>query len=222
MQTYIIKPFDALDVNIQEEIEHFTKLIHFKKGEILFSNKELTKYFYVLKNGKIKNYQLNLDNGKEQTIFVFRAGDMFDTITLLDGELHDVMYEVMEESSAYQMPIEDVRRMIETNPEFNKKFFPYIAKQMRHMEELSTDISLYSTEERFIKLLLQNLDPENIFKFKLLQGLSNTEIAQLIGTVRHVVERHIKKLKNDGLIESKSKTLQLASSNALLEKIKLL
>jgi len=144
---------------------------------------------------------------------------MFDTITLLDGEIHDVMYEVMEESSVYQMPIEDVRRMIETNPEFNKKFFPYIAKQMRHMEELSTDISLYSTEERFIKLLLQNLDPENIFKFKLLQGLSNTEIAQLIGTVRHVVERHIKKLKNDGLLEAKSKTLQLEKGNALLEKI---
>ena len=219
MQTYTIKPFDTLDANIQEEIGHFTKLIHFKKGEILFSNKELTRYFYVLKNGKIKNYQLNLDNGKEQTIFVFRSGDMFDTITLLDGELHDVMYEVMEESSAYQMPIEDVRRMIETNPEFNKKFFPYIAKQMRHMEELSTDISLYSTEERFIKLLLQNLDPENIFKFKLLQGLSNTEIAQLIGTVRHVVERHIKKLKNDGLLEDKSKTLQLEKGNALLEKI---
>lgn len=219
MQTYTIKPFDTLDANIQEEIEHFTKLIHFKKGEILFSNKELTKYFYVLKNGKIKNYQLNLDNGKEQTIFIFRAGDMFDTITLLDGEPHDVMYEVMEESSAYQMPIEDVRRMIETNPEFNKKFFPYIAKQMRHMEELSTDISLYSTEERFIKLLLQNLDPENIFKFKLLQGLSNTEIAQLIGTVRHVVERHIKKLKNDGLLKAKSKTLQLEKGNALLEKI---
>jgi len=219
MQTYTIKPFDTLDANIQEEIEHFTKLIHFKKGEILFSNKELTRYFYVLKNGKIKNYQLNLDNGKEQTIFVFRAGDMFDTITLLDGEIHDVMYEVMEESSVYQMPIEDVRRMIETNPEFNKKFFPYIAKQMRHMEELSTDISLYSTEERFIKLLLQNLDPENIFKFKLLQGLSNTEIAQLIGTVRHVVERHIKKLKNDGLLEAKSKTLQLEKGNALLEKI---
>jgi len=57
MQTYTIKPFDTLDVNIQEEIGHFTKLIHFKKGEILFSNKELTRYFYVLKNGKIKNYQ---------------------------------------------------------------------------------------------------------------------------------------------------------------------
>ena len=221
MQTYKIKPFDTLDANVQQEIDHFTKLIHFKKGETLFANDELNRYFYVVQKGKIKNYQLNLDNGKEQTIFIFRAGDMFDTITLLDGKPHDVMYEAMEESAAYQMPLEDVRAMIETNPEFNKKFFPYIAKQMRHMEELSTDISLYSTEERFVKLLLQNLDPENIFKYKLLQGLSNTEIAKLIGTVRHVIERHLKKLKKDGLIDAKNKTLQLENGNKLLEKIKL-
>ncbi len=221
MQTYTIKPFDTLDANVQEKIDHFTKLIHFKKGETLFSDGELNRYFYVVQKGKIKNYQLNLESGKEQTIFVFRTGDMFDTITLLDGKPHDVMYEAMEESTAYQMPLEDVRAMIETNPEFNKKFFPYIAKQMRHMEELSSDISLYSTEERFIKLLLQNLDPENIFKYKLLQGLSNTEIAKLIGTVRHVIERHLKKLKKDGLIDSKNKILQLENGNKLLEKIKL-
>ena len=221
MQTYTIKPFQALDENTQQEIDHFTKLIHFKKGETLFTDDELKHYFYVVQKGKIKNYQLNLDNGKEQTIFVFRSGDMFDTITLLDGEAHDVMYEAMEDSTVYQMPIEDVRDMIENNPEFNKKFFPYIAKQMRHMEELATDISLYSTEERFIKLLLQNLDPENLFKYKLLQGLSNTEIAKLMGTIRHVVERHLKKLKKDGLLEAKSKTLQITNGNKLLEKIKL-
>ena len=221
MQTYTIKPFDTLDTNVQEEIEHFTKLIHFKKGETLFSNNELNRYFYVIQKGKIKNYQLNLENGKEQTIFIFRAGDMFDSITLLDGKPHDVMYEAMEESTVYQMPLKDVRRMIETNLEFNKKFFPYIAKQMRHLEELSTDLSLYSTEERFIKLLLQNLDPENLFKYKLLQGLSNTELAQLIGTVRHIIERHLKKLKKDGLIDIKNKTLQLENGNKLLERIKL-
>ncbi len=220
MQTYIIKPFATLDAQVQQEISHFTKLVHFKKGETLFSNDELHRYFYVVQKGKIKNYQLNLENGKEQTIFIFRPGDMFDTIILLDGEPHDVMYEAMEESSVYEMPIEDVRRMIETNPEFNKKFFPYIAKQMRHLQELATDISLYSTEERLIKLLLQNLDSGNLFRYKLLQGLSNTEIAKLMGTVRHVVERHLKKLKDDGLLESKSKRLELANAHHLLEKTK--
>ena len=222
MQTYTIEPFQTLDDTTQQEISRYTKRVSFKKGETLFTDGELTQYFYVIQKGKIKNYQLNLENSKEQTIFILREGDMFDTITLLDGEVHDVMYEAMEDTDAIEMPIAFVRELISTNKAFNQKFFPYLAKQMRQMEELATDISLYSTEERLIKLLLQNLDPTNILKYNLIQGLSNTEIANLIGTVRHVVERHLKKLKSDGLIESKSKTLQILDAKKLLEKIKLL
>jgi len=58
-------------------------------------------------------------------------------------------------------------------------------------------------------------------RYNLLHGLSNTEIAKLLGTVRHVVERHLKKLKKDGLLDAKTKTLQIDNAKALLEKIKL-
>lgn len=68
---------------------------------------------------------------------------------------------------------------------------------------------------------MQNLDPNKHLKYKLLQGFSHTEIANLIATVRHVVEQYLKKLKKDGLLESKNKTLQIADANKLLEKIKL-
>ncbi len=146
---------------------------------------------------------------------------MFDTIILLDGEDHDVMYEVMEESEVLQMPIGYVRELISTNQTFNRKFFPYLAQQMRRMEELSADLSLYSTSERLIKLLIQNIDQNNSSKYNLLQGLSNTEIAKLIGTVRHVVERHLKALKEDGSIETKNKNIQILNVGKLLDKIKL-
>jgi CRP-like cAMP-binding protein len=171
--------------------------------------------------GKIKSYQLNLDNAKEQTLFVYREGDMFDTIILLDGQDHDVMYEVMEESEVLQMPIAYVRELISSNKAFNSKFFPYLARQMRQMEELSEDLSLYSTSERLIKLLIQNLDQNNRAKYNLLQGLSNTEIAKLIGTVRHVVERHLKALKEDGTIETKNRNVQILDVKKLLDKINL-
>ena len=214
-------PFYTLDTQAQSEISKITKHFFVKKGETLFSGDNLLRYFYIVVKGKIKSYQLNLDNGKEQTIFIYREGDMFDTIVLLDGQPHDVMYEALEDSELLQLPIEEVRRLLLTNESFNRMFFPYLAQQMRHMEELSTDLSLYSTSERLIKLLLQNLDPNNRLKYKLIQGLSNTEIAKLIGTVRHVVERHLKALKADGAIATKNKDVQILDANKLLEKINL-
>ena len=221
MSKYELLPFSGLDEMTVTEISRHTKRILFKKGETLFTQGELMRYFYVVIRGKIKMYQLNLNNAKEQTIFILREGDMFDTITLLDGKEHDVMYEALEESEVLQMPIEFVRELISTNKEFNSKFFPYLAQQMRQMEELATDLSLYSTSERLIKLLLQNLDPNNIMKYNLIQGLSHTEIAKLIGTVRHVVERHLKALKEDGVIDVKNRKLQILDARKLLDRINL-
>jgi len=220
-QPVTVHPFQSLESAVQSEISRFTKRLSFKKGETLFSGDEILHYFYIVLNGKIKNFQMNLDNGKEQTIFVLREGDMFDTIVLLDGQPHDVMYEALEDSEILQLPIEEVRTLLRNNEEFNRMFFPYLAQQMRHVEELATDLSLYSTSERLIKLLLQNLDPNNKLKYKLIQGLSNTEIAKLIGTVRHVVERHLKALKADGTIATKNKDVQILNANKLLEKINL-
>ena len=221
MSKYELLPFSGLDEVTVSEISRHTKRIMFKKGETLFTQGELMRYFYVVIRGKIKSYQLNLNNAKEQTIFIFREGDMFDTIVLLDGQEHDVMYEALEESEVLQMPIEFVRELISTNKEFNSKFFPYLARQMRQMEELATDLSLFSTSERLIKLLLQNLDPNNLMKYKLIQGLSHTEIAKLIGTVRHVVERHLKALKAEGTIETKNRNIQIVDARKLLDKINL-
>ncbi len=221
MQESVTSPLGIFEPVVQTAISRYTKRLFFKKGETLFSGDELLYYFYIVVSGKVKSYQLNLDNGKEQTIFIFREGDMFDTIVLLDGEPHDVMYEALEDSELLQLPIAEVRELLRTNEAFNRMFFPYLAKQMRHMEELATDLSLYSTSERLIKLLLQNLDPNNRLKYKLIQGLSNTEIAKLIGTVRHVVERHLKALKSDGTIATKNKDVQILDANKLLEKINL-
>lgn len=217
-----IEPFYALDTVAQGEIDRITKIRRLKKGESIVGDDELMRHFFVVRNGRIKNYQLNLENGKEQTLFILRQGDMFDTIVLLDGEPHDVIYEALEETELWEFPIESIRELIRTNESFNKVFFPYLAKQMRHVEELATDLSLYSTAERLIKLLVQNLDPKEHFKYKLIQGLSNSEIAKLIGTVRHVVERHLKALKKEGAVQTGNKEIRILDTAKLLEKIELL
>ncbi len=217
-----ILPFQNMSDHIQNKIDRYANRVEFSRGDMIFTDDTLMENFYVVLKGEIKNYQINLDNGKEQTLFIYRSGDMFDTLILLDGEPHDVMYEVIESCELLEFPVSIIRELLSEYPEFNKKFFPYIAKQMKHMEELATDLSLYSTSERLIKLIIQDFDPKNIFRFNILKGLSHTEVANLIGTVRHVVERHLHALKKDNLICTKKREIQILDADRLLEKIKLL
>jgi len=217
MKHYGIEIFRELDQSFEEQFLKYGKIISFKKKETPFLDDELFKYFYIVLKGKIKSYQLNLETSKEQTLFVYRGGDMFDTLILLDGKPHDVLYEVLETTDVLELPISKVREWLKTNEQFNRHFFPYIASQMRHTEELASDISLYSTSERLSKLLLQNMNPDDAHYYQLLQNLSKTEIAKLLGTVRHVVERHLKELEREQVIENQRKNIYVKDVKKLLE-----
>ena len=217
MQYYGIDIFKELDQSFEEQFVKYGKILSFKKGETPFLNDELMKYFYIVLKGKIKSFQMNLENAKEQTLFIYRDGDMFDTLILLDGKPHELLYEVLENVDVLELPIGKVREWLKTNEQFNRHFFPYIASQMRHTEELASDISLYSTSQRLSKLLLQNMNPNDHHYYQLLQNLSKTEIAKLLGTVRHVVERHLKELESKNIIENKRKDIYIKDTYKLLE-----
>ena len=217
MQHYGIEIFENLDQDFEQQFLQHGKVVSFKKKETPFVGDELLKKFYIVLKGKIKTFQMNLDTSKEQTLFVYRTGDMFDTLILLDGKPHEVLYEVIESAEVLELPIEKVREWLKTNEKFNRHFFPYIASQMRHTEELASDLSLYSTSERLSKLLLQNINPNDDHYYQLLQNLSKTEIAKLLGTVRNVVERHLKELEAEQIIENQRKNIYVKDVQKLLE-----
>ena len=215
------KQLELLDNSTQtfeDEFYRYAKAIDFQKGASPFFPEDLLKHFYIIKDGRIKTYQINFQTNKEQTIFIYKRGDMFDVLSLLDNQPHDVIYEVMEDTTVLELPIERVRYWLEHDVTFNKKFFPYLAAQMRHTEELATDLALYDTKDRLINLLVDNLNPNKRFKYGLLHNLSNSEIAKLLGTVRHVVERTLKQLKADNLIETSRRKIKIKNFNKLLEK----
>ena len=215
------KPIDLLsnfNQSFEDEFYKYAKTRTFTKGATPFYAEDLLEHFYIVMDGRIKSYQFNLENNKEQTLFIYKRGDMFDVISLLDEKEHDVMYEVIENLTLLELPIERVRYWLENDRSFNKKFFPYLAAQMRHTEELATELTLYETKDRLVNLLIDNVNPEKHFRYNLLNNLSNSEIAKLLGTVRHVVERTLKQLKDDGIIEKSRKNIIIKNFQKLLEK----
>lgn len=176
------------------QLEKYGEEVLFTKTDnpITYENSE--NYFYIIFSGKIKVFNINLDTGREQILYMLNKGDMFDVITLLDEKPHDVSTEVLEEGMAVQIPIGRVRQWMNDNQSFKAYLLPYISNQLRNLEDLASDLSLLNTSERLTKLILKDIQ----FNGELLRGLSNTEIGNLIGTVRHVIERH---LKNNNLIK---------------------
>lgn len=187
-------------------------------GETPFTFDDTQKYFYFILSGKIKISQINTDTSKEQTIHLLTRGDMFDVVTLLDGEFHEYIATVLETTQMIEVPIASVRERINTDPEFNRFFFPYLGKQMRNLENLAVDLSLYDVYQRLLRLIARNVQhTEDGLDLHLINDLSHEELAALIGTVRKVLNRNLQKLKQDGIVDISRKKLTLKDIEALFD-----
>jgi CRP-like cAMP-binding protein len=214
-----LESFNRIGEGLRREIEEVGKVVSFRKNEPPFDYDEPLEYFFIFMSGKVKIFQMNLNNGKEQTLYLLGRGDMYDTVTLLDGQPHEVMSEVLEAGEALRVPIGKAREWMYDYPIFGEIVLKYVAGQIRHVEELASDLTLLDTKERLIKLIIENVEKSRQTGHNMLENLSHAEIAKLIGTVRHVVDRHIKQLKAEGILETGRRKLALKNLEKLQEKL---
>ncbi|MDD2383893.1 MAG: Crp/Fnr family transcriptional regulator [Sulfurospirillaceae bacterium] len=209
---------EIIQKELHEDIERFGRIMYVKKGETLMRPEETLEYFFVILEGRVKVSQVNFENGKEQILYLLSKGDMYDVVTLLDGKEHENSVMALDDVKLLVFPIELFREWIETKPTFNKLFLPYVGKQLRDVETLATDLSLYDVTTRLIKLIARNIERKGAQQtLHLINNLSHEELASLVGTVRKVLNRNLQTLKNEGLIDIKRKEIQIKDSEQLLE-----
>ncbi len=209
--------FESYDYILGNEFREYGNIIEFTKDNNPFNPDETLKWFFIIISGKIKIYDINFNTNREQTLYLLVRGDMYDTVPLLDNKPHEIASEVLEKGKAIKFPIEKVREWMRRFPSFEQLMYKYIASQIRHTEELAIDLSLLETRKRLLKLLLKNIDMIDKKGISLLDKLSHSEIASLIGTVRHIIDRHFKDLKKEGIIEKSRKGIELKKLNRVLE-----
>lgn len=214
-------PVNIEQSNLHYDIQTYGKIQLFSKGETLFTPEEMLQKFFFVLEGRVKVSQINLEDGKEQTLKILTHGDMYDVITLLDNTIHENLLHALEHVKIIVFPIEVVQGWLHRDPDFNKLLFPYIAKAYRDTEELALDLSFYDTAERLLKLLSKNIKNEDNSKHNLIHDLPHDEIASIIGTVRKVLNRHIQTLKHDGVIEVKHKNIEVKDIQKLLDRLPL-
>ncbi len=208
------------DQNTLVQIITRRKELTVQKGDVPFDSDATMHHFYFILEGRIKISHIHPETGKEQTVTILSRGDMFDVITLLDKKSHHYTATALETSRILEVPIGHVRELIENDPNFNRYFFPYLARQMRDLESLAVDLALYDVYGRIIRLIGRNLQEDHEgYHLDLINDLSHEELATLVGTVRKVLNRNLQRLKKEGIIDISRKELDIKDLTKLFEKI---
>ncbi len=181
---------------------------------------ETWQRFHILLSGRVRLGRSNPDTGRMITLFLLGPGDPFCIFSLLDGKPHDVMLETLDNVVLLSMPMDDARRWIDEHPEFNRSLLPYIGKQMSILADLSADLALHDTEVRLARLILRHVDesqPEHV-EPRLINDLSNESLAEMIGSVRVVVNRQLQHWKQEGIVDAHRGYLMVEKLNELAQR----
>lgn len=77
--------FSGLTDDQLEHISQYCTRASVRAGTVLFSEKEIGTEFFMLMSGSIKIYTTGANN-EEKILSVFRAGDSFGELALIDGK----------------------------------------------------------------------------------------------------------------------------------------
>ena len=176
--------------------------------------------FHLVLDGRIRLERINAVTGNRVTIFLLGPGDGFDIISLLDGQPHEASLVALEDLELLSAPTQKVRDWIARHPEFNRNFLPYLAKQMRSMENLSADLATKHTATRLASLILRHTTPDtgsdhNSHPVNLIHDLSHDALAHMIGSTRQVVNQHLHALRSKGILDNRPRHLAVRELEAL-------
>lgn len=206
-----------LDQCALREIASALSVEHWPARKIVMTPEATCKRFYLLLQGRITASRQNPETGRELTVFFLGPDDGFNVISLLDGNRHELTAETLDPVTAVSAPIKLWYDWLDRYPSLQHTLHCYIDKQLRQLSELATDLALHDTMARLSHLILRNYEAsqENPRR-DLLQGLSNQELAHLIGTVRVVVNRLLRELQKEGVIEYRVGELHVLDLQKLL------
>jgi CRP-like cAMP-binding protein len=216
--------FKNIDEQIVQNILDESEIITFEKKR-LFTEDELKDSIFILLEGMVKSYQVNPLTAKEYTIFLFHKSDVFDIITFVDQEEHGVLFETLEESTFVKISHEALDRWTEKELRLNQNIISLLSGMFIELEQNTTDLALYDTFTRLSKLILKNISIKPILpneltskvRLKHLEKFSHEDLANLIGTAREVVSRHLKTLKEKNIIETIEKKHHIVNLQSLID-----
>jgi len=212
--------FKGVSKEVLEKILASLSLKSWQKNAVIFPEHN-QEWFHIIAKGRLEVSKINVDTGREVTIFIYSEGDIFDLLSILQSRKHDVLYTVLEDMECLVAPMSLAREWLFSYPELNKNFLPYLGKHLYELESMATDLALHDTTTRLVKLILRSTDKSSernsYYPVKLIDNLSHEQIAKMIGSVRSVVNRSIQKLKREGMVSTKRNSIIVEDLEKLRE-----
>jgi CRP-like cAMP-binding protein len=194
-----------------------SKTIKLKKKTILYSEGEIPKGVYVLKSGKIKVSQLNL-NGTVQIFFIYSSGDLFGHRPILCDGKHPVTAVGLEDCELLFIERDHFQTVVKDSSNLSELFLQSVSHEFSVLVNRINIFAQRSIKERLAYFLLVLNDKykrpgqrDNQSEIK----VNRSDLASCTGTSLENLVRTIKDFKEQNFIRTDGKSIYITDFEAL-------
>lgn len=180
-------------------LDYDSTIENFGSSEIIFVEKSRAHFYYQIRTGEVKMYNLN-ENGKEFVQGIFYDGESFGEPPLLGDFVYPASAAASKATELYKLPKTKLFELLTHNPEINLKFTKALAKRLYYKATILKEISGHTPEHRILTLidfLKRKYGSEELFQVE----LTRQQIADLTGLRVETVIRAVKQLELEGEIK---------------------
>ena len=212
----INKFFD--DISSLEELKKLSKdrrIQVFKKKEIIFNEGSTPNYLYFLSKGKVKTHQ-NHEYGKEFITNLYKEGDFFGYVALLEEKSFNETAEALEDSEVLLIPKDDFYSLVYTNAQVMKRFIKMLSDNIVEKENMLVNLAYSSVRKRVANALVVLADRySDKNEAKIAISFSREDLANIVGTATESLIRTLSDFKDDKYLEVKGSNITILNYDKL-------
>jgi CRP/FNR family transcriptional regulator, cyclic AMP receptor protein len=215
-----------MEVNLKKKLEAFFSgynLVKYRKGEIILRPGEKPNYIGFIKSGFVRMYTLS-ENGQEVTVQFFKPIFYFTMIFAALRVENRFYFEAMTPVEMYQAPIKDAMEFLEKNKEEMMTVFKIIMLTFIDLiDQVGVLLSgnAYNKVAAIVLSLSKRTEKEGAVYSKIDFGITHKLIASLTGLTRETVTLQMLRLEKEGLINNKSKRVEIIDLEGLIKAAKI-
>jgi CRP/FNR family cyclic AMP-dependent transcriptional regulator len=125
----------------------------FRAGTVLFQQNEPGNTFYIVFSGSVKIFTSH--NGEEKVLSMFKSGDSFGELSLIDGKPRSASSQTLEDSALIALSAHDFLGILKTNFEINLCIMRELCQRLRDTNQHVNDLTFLDARTRILKNLIQ-------------------------------------------------------------------
>jgi CRP/FNR family transcriptional regulator, cyclic AMP receptor protein len=185
----------------------------YRKKQLIYTEGNHPLRLYYIQKGKVKVFKRN-DDGKELVVSLYKEGDFFGYIALLEETAYKDSAEAMEECEIAVIPKQEFDELMRTNHEAAHKFIKLLANDISQKEQHLLNIAYNSLRKKVADALIVMVE-----KYKgdedFVINISRENLAAIAGTATESLIRTLSDFKLEKLIDIKDGNITILNYDKL-------